>query len=238
VSLLERSSKLAASASELERLREVSQQAKALQSRADSFDADLTRTRLAVDSYRRLAGRGLAIAASTQSAAGIGHFARDLRAKVEADPSVILSPDLNVAPQLRNPLKTLLDDLERATKEAWGSHVENAMPPIKSDLLDVLSRIPGLKSDVDSVRSLWNRLIGLAEKVPSTDEAITFVDTLVGEINKSWQNLDAASLPAEVVTFLRAAIAPTGAALGLLTPTVLNWLQQHQLQGSFAIKTR
>jgi hypothetical protein len=238
VALLKRASKLQESVRELDALRGMSHRAQALQSRADQMTGGHSRVRTAIDRYLTLSKWGVRIPANTGSARGLALFARELRMKVEADPSVVLSPDLEIGPKFINPLKLLSESLERETVNSWSHWIESLTPKIGSGLLEILGRIRGLRSQVDIVRSKLQVLRGYADSLPSDENDIIEVRGLAKEVEEAWKGLKADSLPSEVVEFLRDAGSNQGAALDKLSPIVRDWLERHALQTSFAIRTR
>ena len=105
-------------------------------------------------------------------------------------------------------------------------------------LLEILSRIRGLKSQVDGVRDKVHLLRQLAGTPPSEEGEVAEAQTLAAELKEAWKGLNADSLPSGVLEFLRDAGANQGAALDKLSPSVRTWLEQHGLETSFTIRTR
>lgn len=166
MSLLKRASKLQESVRDLDALRGIKHRAQALQSRADQMVSGHSRMRTAIDHYLILAKCGIRIPANTGSARGLALFARELRMKVEADPAVVLSPDLDIGPKFINPLKLLSESLERETVNSWSHWVGTLTPKIGSGLLEILGQIRGLKGQVDRVRGKLQLLRQYAEFAP------------------------------------------------------------------------
>lgn len=238
MSLLERSAALAKSSSELKGLRDAANEADALRSRADGLTADLARLKAARTRQSLLARHRVAIDVKTGAAYGIAQFARDLEVRIAQAPAAILSPDLNVAPRLTAPLRTLIRDLDAAVAAAWQAYVLDLSPGIPADLLDVLGRIPGLTAGVGAVRDLLRRLEGLANTPPSSDEDVRLAQVVARQLNEAWRALDAAEMPAEVLAFLKETASSRGADLARLTPAVNAWLAGHGLTLSFKVATR
>lgn len=238
MSLLERSATLAGGAGELRGLRDAANQADAMRSRADGLTADLDRLKAGRGRQALLARHGIPVAFTAGSAPGIGRFARELDARIAQAPAAVLSPDLQVAPRLTTPLRALIGDLDAAVAGTWRAYVLGLSPGIRSDLLDVLGRIPGLKQQVDTVKDHLRRLEGLAVKPPSTDEEVRLAKVVAGQLEEAWRVLDAAEMPVEVLAFLKDAAAPRGADLSRFTPAVGAWLAAHGLTMSFKVATR
>ena len=162
-----------------------------------------------------------------------------LLVKFRETPISILDP---VAPGedarrvLLNPLQQLKIKLDEMAKMSWRSWVEQQGPKISPDVLNVLSGVPTLRASVQSIIFLQERLRHAANSLPDSADAISAARALGQNLQDAWQGLAGTGIPESVIFFLRAAGQQNGAAFGLLTDEVRDWLGEHQLMTSLKVK--
>ena len=158
--------------------------------------------------------------------------------RFRTDPGVLIATqevkDIN---DLLNRIKAHVTDRQEKTREDWRVFVKKLIPPIPSEVLDVLGRVPAFRSVVHDIQSALTDLERVAERLPQAREEILQVREKAEKIRNQWEDLGGEGIPEEVLTFLRAA-GSMGAPLNSLTDTVRSWLQSNDLENSFAIRMR
>ena len=90
--------------------------------------------------------------------------------------------------------------------------------------------------EVRLLRQRAERIELTRRTLPKNAQELREFNDEVAELQQAWSQLGGGEVPAAVVTFLKAAAAPTGAAIDLLTDEVRRWLTQHGIARSFAIR--
>lgn len=238
MSMLSRAAQLQTSVEELGVLQGLRDQAQALRSRANQFAETHSRIQAAIGYCRILEDNGIAKTFNAGTANALAAYALDLKTRVESDPAVILSPDLDIGPKFIQPLKLLTDRLLKDAENQWSEWLEAQMPQIGSALLEILGRISDFKNAIAVVRAKQQQLGTIARTLPANPQDIATARAHAEELTVAWRELNAENLPQEILEFLRDAGTHQGASLSKLTPAVRAYLEQHQLENSFTVRTR
>jgi hypothetical protein len=127
-------------------------------------------------------------------------------------------------------------ELERRSTDAWQRYVAQTTPETSDEVLAALAADPRARSTVLRIRRLSETLRRLRDRpLPTVDEVAEF-DTETAALRSAWATLDVASLNDEIVAFLRAANSDRGAPLGLLTTSVIEWLEQRSAASHYVIR--
>lgn len=236
MSLLERSTAFAANAVELDGLRRAASLVTAVGSRASQYEAALGKLRLAAGQFALLRAQGIEVAAEVSSAAGFIHHLTALQAAIAADPAAATSAD--VGGKSLAPLDSFTSKLAATCQAAWEAHVAAALPQVRGDLLQVLSRVPALRTRAEQFRTLLAQAEARASSVPRSAAEVAAFTALAASCHAAWQALDAEEMPSGVAPFVQAATSIQGASLDLLTEDVETWLEEHKLLSSFVVRAR
>jgi hypothetical protein len=126
------------------------------------------------------------------------------------------------------------DQLEADLQTAWSKYTERKIPATNREVLDVLAT--AFPREVRQLRQRAERLELTRHTLPKNAQELREFDDEVAELQRAWSQLGGGDVPAAVIAFLKAAAAPTGAAIDLLTEDVRRWLTQHGIARSFAIR--
>lgn len=156
----------------------------------------------------------------------------------QLSPTSILdpSPGEDVRRVLFEPLRQVAATLDGALQNSWQTWVDEQVPQISADLLQVLGAVPALSSAVSVVRSAQSELRLMAARLPSDVEDVVAAKSKAQRAQETWQTIVGGDIPEEVVLFLRAAGQRDGAAFLLFTTVVRDWLTQHSLLASLKIR--
>lgn len=238
MSMLSRAAQLGTSVQELGVRQGLRNQAQALRSRANQFAEAHDRVQAVIKHCRILTDNGIAKTFNASAGNALAAYALDLKTRVESDPAVILSPDLDIGPKFLAPLKLLTDRLRKEAEDQWSEWLDAQTPQIGSPLLEILGRIPNFKNPIAAVRTKRQQLTTIAETLPVDQQHIAAARALAQELTVAWRELNAENLPQEILEFLRDAGTHQGASLSKLTPAVLAYLAQYRLENSFTVRTR
>lgn len=136
--------------------------------------------------------------------------------------------------EVLKPLEEFLRAVTGLARRVWAAHRQEAVPQGRRDLLKALAHLPGVRNQVQHLRTLEDELSGLVRKeIPSVDQYERF-RALVIALNEAWAAMPMSDDP-EVENFLTKA-ATGGAGLHDLTPAVSEWLDHQGLAGQFVIR--
>ena len=199
-----------------------------------------------------LSNAGLAVPDAEPSGTLVGSDVLGLRTRFLADPATVIDP---TATQERNQvlirLQNVSDGWLAQVRDTWSAHVAGLIPPLDTDVLRVLGRVPAFTDSVRFIEDGLRELEAWRERLPQDAQALERVETLAREVQATWASLAGAGTDGEVGTdggaegnldpavidFLQAA-GDSGAPLALLTEPVSAWLEQHGLTDAFAITMR
>jgi len=157
--------------------------------------------------------------------------AADMMAAFAQDRSTILTPfpgqDFKYV--FVNPCGTLRQKTENALKNAWSSWVQAKMPAIDPEVLSVLSDVSALRTAVARIQEMLALISRYANALPQSANDVQQVLTQCAQAEKAWHELAGDGIAPDVLAFLRAA-GGTGAFYEQLTPSILAWLDAHNLR--------
>src|SRR5439155_24767943 len=107
-------------------------------------------------------------------------------------------------------------------------------PATNRDVLDVLAT--AFARDVRLLRQQADRLDLTRRTLPGSAQSLREFDAEVADLQRAWGQLGGGEVPPPVVAFLKAAAAPAGARLDLLTDEVRRWLADHGILAAFTIR--
>jgi hypothetical protein len=168
-----------------------------------------------------------------QTAAAVAKIL-EWRAALDDDLSTALGGELFGS--FKDATETAVREIERQTTAAWQRYIAHVTPDTPAAILAALQADPHARSTVRTIEGLAQSINRLRERsIPTVDELTEF-DTAVADLRTAWATLDVASLNDEIVTFLREANGDHGAALRLLTSTVVDWLEQRDVVTRYVIR--
>lgn len=156
----------------------------------------------------------------------------------QQDPASILEPAPGENPRivLFEPLRKSLGEVNKGLTLSWRRWVEDRVPPIPAELLQVLEGVPALAGPVRDIRAARAQMRQASEALPSDAADIAAARVAADRLSGLWESLAGGGIPEAVVVFLRAAGQRNGAVFSLLTPEVGTWLQQHALVDTLRIR--
>lgn len=234
--LLERAAGLADKIGRYQKLKAAASEADLFRTRATQFGEAATLLAEARATLRRFAEAGVDIDFFPINGADLVEKAVRLRAIAADDPAGLANPPFNVAHEFINRLKGLAVAANAAIENGWQRYVAENGPKGSDEILDALSRLPQMRAGVARIRHCRQTVLTLATTLPvDPARAVDRLRDLTSEHREAWTELTADSLPAGVVTFLRAC-AGEGAPVAALTSEVRDWLEARDLLGSFRIR--
>jgi hypothetical protein len=135
----------------------------------------------------------------------------------------------------QNAVDKAIRELERQAASDWQRYAARRAPETSSEVLAALAADPQAGKAVARIGRLSDTISRLRERHVPTPEELDQFDAAAAEIRSAWSTLDVMSLSDEVAAFLRAANSDRGAPLGLLTTSVLDWLQQRNAVDRYTI---
>jgi hypothetical protein len=237
--LLERSRVLAARTAKLKNTEGLVAKTKEFGVRADRFETIAGELRAAAGRVRLLQARGVVVSASTAlaTASGIRRNVAEWRSAVTANDAAISAPNQAVQPKLIDPTIRLATSLTDAAATGWAEHVGARLPDVSPDLLALLFKIPDQAAKVGAFRSTFDRAETVGRKLPVSDADIDRFETYASQCQAAAATLEDQSISPEILTFFKAVSSPAGAAIGLLTPEVLTFLQSRGLTARYRIRS-
>ena len=135
-----------------------------------------------------------------------------------------------------NPCVSFKKKTKAALHDAWLGWVQKNTPAIDHDVLQVLSTINALGTAVASIQAVLGVIHRLATILPQSVNEARQVVALCSQVNEAWHQLAGDGIAQEVLAFLRAAGGSVGATYDLLTPSILEWLDEHNLRHVLRIR--
>lgn len=137
-----------------------------------------------------------------------------------------------------NTLKLKVDDLKsdlnRQLRQAWTNYRNRRIPSTNSELLGLLAKIQTFKPTVQKIRTLRAQID--AVDFPKDAHHFQEIDRVIDNLRTEWNSLKSDEVPPVVLDFLRDTATSDGAAIGLLTPEVKEWLYEHEISQCFSIR--
>lgn len=164
--------------------------------------------------------------------------AAEMKAAYAQDRSTILTPfpghDFKYV--FVSPCGALRQKTETALRNAWSNWVRAQMPAIDDEVLKVLFDVNALRTAVTRVQGLLALIQRYATTLPQSAHDVQQVGALCTQAEEAWRALAGDGIAPDVLAFLRAAGAGNGAAYEVLTPSVLAWLDAHDLRRVLRIR--
>ena len=233
--IIEEAAQLEVLVGEVITLRLSQQHGQSLAHRKQLIDTMLERATTATKSGNAIARRlGEVRAPSPLFAQALARIAQ-WRSALDEDLGQALGGDLFA--DFQESVEKAVREVERRATTFWQRYVAQSIPDTSDEILEALAADPRARTTVIRIRRLSdNTLRRLRDRpFPTLDELGEF-DTATVEVRNAWSTLDVASLNDEIVDFLRAANSDNGARIALLTPSVLDWLDQHGAAAHYVIR--
>jgi hypothetical protein len=232
--ITDRARRLEELAREVLALRRSQQHAQALARRREVIEQLASRASLASCARRALADlldESPVVSPAVQTAA---IQLSEWRAMLGEDMEAALGGDHFQAVQVA--VQRAATDLENDAKVLWQRYTSHVTPETSDDVLTALEGDSEARGAVRRIRLLADALALLRDhQLPSVNHIAEYA-AKVAELREAWENLDVASLDAEVVVFLRGANGDRGAPLGLLTAPVIAWLNERGAFSHYVIR--
>jgi hypothetical protein len=128
------------------------------------------------------------------------------------------------------PCNAFRQKAEAALHRAWSGWVQSKTPAIDHEVLRVLSTVSALSTTVTRIQAQL-ALIGRHEAVlPRDAGGVQYVKELCAQVNEAWHELAGDGIAEDVLGFLRTAGSSVGASFDALTPSIIKWLDEHNLR--------
>ena len=236
MNLFERATKLKSDVEEIKVLKINATQAESIRSRTSQFENALAKLRLNLGCARLLQDYGLGLEFMVQID-GVLYYLNEIKDKVTENPTTILE-FTDVKLKILNPIENETSKIEEKVHRAWRDHVQQQLPRLNEEILTTLSRVPGLFSKVDDIRSLRSEALNYSTLLPKNNSDIDRTHKAIHQCRKKWEDLNTDDLPQEVLDLFRDAATLKGADLSILTPTVFSWLTAHGITDALGIRIR
>lgn len=163
--------------------------------------------------------------------------AADMKAAYAQDRSTILTPfpGHDFRHVFINPCGAFRQKAETALKNAWFNWVHAKMPPIDQEVLSVLADVSALRTTVTRIQAVLGLISRYANALPQSVGDVQQVLTQCAQAEQTWHELAGDGIAPDVLNFLRAA-GGTGASYEQLTPSILAWLDAHNLRRVLRIR--
>lgn len=200
----------------------------------DLFTQQVNRLGPLLSVLRTLRSANLAYIDLSQDAKPLATKVVAIRDQFRAKPESIIDERTFTPAPFSESVTGIGDQLQADLQAAWSKYTDRNIPATNREVLDVLAT--AFPREVQQLRQRAERLDLTRHTLPTNAEELREFDDDVAELQQAWSQLGGGDVPAEVIAFLKAAAAPTGAAIDLLTDDVRRWLTQHGIARSFAIR--
>jgi hypothetical protein len=233
--LIERASQLEKDVAALASLSRLAEDTKLLETRQSMLGTptdELAKLATTVTVFRQWK---LPMAFDVWRAENLRTLAQTLQTEYVASPESILDEDAAGRFAFWDALKQLPNQLCTSLRETWRAHIDSAIVPEQTELLDVMANVPDFADQVAAIRKLYADVARLRSILPESDQQVVLVAELAAKIDAAWKGLEGDGIPDAVLTFLRAA-STDGATLDQLTPDVADWLTGRGLRQRVSIR--
>lgn len=164
--------------------------------------------------------------------------AEQLRDSYEIDRASILFPfpDQDFRQVFVGPCNTFKKNAEQRLKALWSNWLVARMLVIDQEVLNVLGGVDALSTNVVNIQKLLISINERAASLPSSTDKVREAEASCTEVNQVWQELAGDGIAPEVLQFLRAAGSDTGASYDLFQPSILDWIDTHNLRHVLRIR--
>lgn len=249
LTLVDRTAALRDRLTSLSKLRELATQAQQFQTRATELERATSALATWVIVLERFRTHGVPLPADLPETASVHKLASQMSSAFANDPQSIIPANPMLKKAFWEPLDGLPRQLAQALGTAWISYVESLAPAPQAELLDVLGALPAFRAQVGRIRGLYRALDELkrpeallkaaqsgADSAAQLDVLLAWSESLPKEITTALSELTGEGIPADILSFIRLATAPTGAPFAQLTSSVRDWLEQHGLVESLRVR--
>ncbi len=200
----------------------------------DLFAHQVSRLNPLFSVLRTLRSANLAEIDLSQEAESLVQDLTSIRDQFRAKPESLIDERSFAPTPFGDSVTAIADQLEAELQSAWSKYAERKIPATNREVLDVLAT--AFPREVRLLRQRAERLEMTRRTLPKNAEELREFDVEVTLLQRAWSQLGGGDVPASVIAFLKAAAAPAGAAIDLLTDDVRRWLAQHDIARSFAIR--
>lgn len=219
-------------------LEEATKDAQAYATRAAQLQtpaAALAQLSVIMQEFRR---RGIAIPLNAPQLQALAYQTRTMLVGFRDDHKSIVASSGETGARFFDPLKNVPGDVRSALQRAWTDYVDATLPPQQQpELLDTLARLPSFSERVAEIGRLYREAALLRSRLPQSSEEIDKIAGIATALRMAWASLPTEGIPADVRTFLEAALGG-GATFSQLTGPVVEWLGQNNLLDSIRISLR
>jgi hypothetical protein len=181
--------------------------------------------------WRLFRDRGIGTAIAEAQTSSLLQQIAQLRERFESDHASILGPNRLASVRGVHPLANAL---QMRLLRDWQEYAGALVPSVNDEVLNVLSRIPALRTSVDAVWAGLRDLNDRLQRLPATTADVDTFEMRAADVRRKWNAFDSTHLSPEILQFLKDA-GGTGATLNGLTESVRNWLRENNLTGAFRI---
>ncbi len=241
MNLLERARRITGEIRDVENLDERTRQADLFEARATQLTVPIEGFNELTASMKLVSSQGIVLLSLDSNLVGsLRSRIMDLKVRYAQDKNVMIEPfpGEDARQILIKPLGKLPAQAKDALQLAWEKWAREKLqlPENHNDILTILGRITALRASVSSIRNLISDAERICKQLPDNDDVVVRIMKLGSEISVAWQNLAGEGIPDQVLDFLRATGSASGAAYNALTPEVLKWLSDHELQNALRIR--
>ncbi len=229
--LTQRSAQAVIQIGEIKQLNEIAKSVDEFASRRDQFVRQCDAFAPLLAQVRLFRARGLNVTAPQLIYFLLKEFSQ-LQQEFETQPESLTQTNLNkIFNQSQNCQQALRDELERV----WHEYVDAKRLKLDQALLGVLSVVPAFGDAVAYLEEWDEKIEAQRNRVPTDKGGFENLQRSIDEMQRIWNDLGGAGLPADLVNFLRiAGDKSIGARLELLDQ-IRPWLKDRGLEGSFRV---
>jgi hypothetical protein len=133
---------------------------------------------------------------------------------------------------LQTKVTGLKSELETYLRQVWTEHKTQRVPSTNTELLGLLAKIETFKPTVQTIQRILNQL--KVVDFPKDTQQFEQIDQAIDDLLTAWNSFKSNEVPEAVLNFLRAA-ATHGAAIEMLTPEVMTWLNDQGITRFFYV---
>jgi len=156
----------------------------------------------------------------------------NIQLEFQNDPSWLTNPQKFKFIKLQQSVTSLDTQAKEQLSQEWEKY-RNSRLHTKDELLDILEKIIQFRDTVQNIRKL-SREIRIVS-YPKDETHFYELDAKLSQIQDEWSSLRSDEFPDDVLNFLKAAANNT-AVIMMLTPQVLDWLDEQGIISSFRIR--
>lgn len=217
----------------LEQARQKQTLADALNKRASELQEVELPFLVSVSSLRTLRENGIVSDSRLPPSSKVTERVVAMRQQLRAEPNDVTKGQ--AFNQLCRAVKSLAEHCDELAATSWSEHVKTKAPVVDKALLDQHRDSPKHANTVGELERILPTLKPLTRRPPPNRETLKSIEQYWERVRQCLRALPMTDDP-EVQAFLNAAVSREGAALGLLTPTVIRWLEENGMLADFCIR--